>query len=101
MLLGKAQEPLSVSKSGQAAGNMIMWCDHRAQAQADRLRCSDSSAVARVVRGAGGYLSPELDVPKLMWLNETYGAAWIERVASRSSSSTSSHSSAPARSRGR
>ena len=36
--------------------------------------------MARVVRGAGEHLSPKLDVPKLMWLNETYGAAWIERV---------------------
>ena len=40
---------------------------------------SDSPAVARVVRGAGGNLSPELDVPKLMLLKETY-AAWMERV---------------------
>ena len=56
---------------------MIMWCDHRA---ADRLRRSDSPAVARVVRGSGGHLSHELDVPKLIWLNETYGAAWMERV---------------------
>ena len=77
MLLDKARQPLSVSKSGQAARNVIMWCDHRA---ADRLRRSDSPAVARVVRGAGGHLSPELEVPKLMWLNETYGAAWMERV---------------------
>lgn len=50
--------------------NVIMWCDHRAQAQADRLNRSDSPAIARVVRGAGGHLSPELDVPKLVWLNE-------------------------------
>ena len=35
--------------------------------------------MARVVRGAGGHLSPELDVPKLMLLKETY-AAWMERV---------------------
>ena len=96
VLLDKARQPLSVSKSGtclrcvlrsyadstgiidggpvhcagQAARNVIMWCDHRAQAQADRLRRSDSPAVAHVVRGAGGHLSPELDVPKLMWLNE-------------------------------
>ena len=32
------------------------------------------------MRGAGEHLSPEVNVPKLMWLNETYGAAWMERV---------------------
>ena len=54
-----------------------MWCDHSA---ADRLRAA-KPAVARFVRGAGGHLSPELDVPKLMLLKETYGyAAWMERV---------------------
>ena len=35
--------------------------------------------MARVVRGAGGHLSPELDVPKLMLLKTTY-AAWMELV---------------------
>ena len=40
---------------------------------------SDSPAVARVVRGVGGHLSPGLDMPKLMLLKETY-AAWMERV---------------------
>ena len=73
MLLDKARQPLSVYKSGQAARNVIMRCGQPAQAQ--RLACR-----GRVVRGAGGYLSPELYVPKLMWLNETYGAVWMERV---------------------
>ena len=54
-----------------------MWCNHRA---ADRLRRSESPAVARIVRGAGEHMSLEVDVPKLMWLNETHGAAWMERV---------------------
>ena len=31
------------------------------------------------MRGAGGHLSPELDVPKLMFLKERY-AAWMERM---------------------
>ena len=77
MLLDKARQPHSVSNSGQAARNVIMWCDKRA---VDLFRRSDSPAVARVVRGVGGHLSPERDVPKIMWLNETFGAAWMERV---------------------
>ena len=107
VLLDKTRQPLSVSKSGMclrcvllsyadstrildgrrvhcaghAARNVIMWCDHRAQAQADRLGRSDSPAVARVVRGAGGHLSPELDVPKLMWLNEVLLRTYLTRHA--------------------
>ena len=97
VLLDKARQLLSVSKSSQAARNVTMWCDHRA---ADRLRRSDSPAVARVVRGAGEHLPPEVDVPKLMAQRRTVLRGW-SAWASRSSSSTSSHLSAPARSRGR
>ena len=56
--------------AGDAVLNVIMWCDHRAQAQADRLNRSDSPSVAALVRNAGGRVSPGIDVPKLMWLNE-------------------------------
>ena len=53
---------------------------HPSHTAADRLRRSDSPVVAHVVRGVGEHLSPELGVPKIMWFNETYGAAWMERV---------------------
>lgn len=56
--------------AGQASRNVIMWCDRRAKAQADRLNRSDSPAVAPLVRSVGGRVSPGIDVPKLMWLNE-------------------------------
>ena len=52
-----------------------MWCDH----SAGSAQGSDSPAMARVVRNARWQLSPEFDVPKLMFLKETY-AAWMEPI---------------------
>ena len=96
LLAGAARQPLSVSKSGQAARNVIMWCDHRA---ADRLRRS----VCRGARRARCRRTPVAQTRR----TQTHVAQRDVRCcvdgacASRSSSSTSSHSSAPARSRGR
>ena len=62
---------------GNGAGSAVAQSDHLVRPQLGRP--AQSSDVARVVRGAGGHLSPELDVPKLMLLKETY-AAWMELV---------------------
>ena len=54
-------------------GSAVAHSDHVVRPQRGRpAQGSDSPAVARVVRGAGGHLSPELDVPKLILLKETY-----------------------------
>ena len=74
---------------------------HPLHAAADRLRRSDSPVVAHVVRGVDEDLSPELGVHKIMWFNERYDATWMERVGLALELSTSSHTSAPTRSRDR
>jgi D-ribulokinase len=73
--LGDADRPLSVSRSGDPRRNVIVWMDHRAIAQAERI----SRTGHAVLRHVGGIISPEMETPKLLWLKEhlpeTYAAA--------------------------
>ncbi|MFD1626300.1 FGGY-family carbohydrate kinase [Azospirillum griseum] len=50
----------------------IVWMDHRAIAQAEE--CSATGA--EVLRFLGGRMSPEMEIPKLMWLKRHRPDAW-------------------------
>jgi D-ribulokinase len=75
VVLDGAGNPLSVSLSGDPRRNIIVWMDHRAIPQADRI----SATGDEVLRHVGGIISPEMETPKLLWLKEhlpaTYNAA--------------------------
>ena len=75
VVLDGAGNPLSVSLSGDPHRNIIVWMDHRAIPQADRI----SATGDEVLRHVGGIISPEMETPKLLWLKEhlpaTYHAA--------------------------
>jgi D-ribulokinase len=75
VVLDGAGDPLSVSLSGDPRRNIIVWMDHRAIPQADRI----SATGDEVLRHVGGIISPEMETPKLLWLKEhlpdTYHAA--------------------------
>ncbi len=64
VVLDPQGEPLTVSASGEAQRNVIVWMDHRATAEA-RLINETEDAVLRYV---GGSISPEMEMPKLLWL---------------------------------
>ncbi|KYH00439.1 FGGY-family carbohydrate kinase [Bradyrhizobium sp. DOA1] len=64
VVLDKAGEPVTVSASGDPQRNVIVWMDHRATAEA-RLINETEDAVLRYV---GGSISPEMEMPKLLWL---------------------------------
>ena len=64
VVLDRQGEPLTVSASGEAQRNVIVWMDHRAVAEA-RLINETEDAVLRYV---GGSISPEMEMPKLLWL---------------------------------
>ncbi|QQO21194.1 FGGY-family carbohydrate kinase [Bradyrhizobium diazoefficiens] len=64
VVLNRQGEPLTVSASGDAQRNVIVWMDHRATAEA-RLINETEDAVLRYV---GGSISPEMEMPKLLWL---------------------------------
>jgi FGGY-family pentulose kinase len=64
--------PLSVSTAGGNNWDTIVWLDHRALAQADACTATGH----RVLDFIGGVMSPEMAVPKLMWLKRNMPESW-------------------------
>lgn len=64
--------PVSLSPTGRDAQNVIVWMDHRAVAQAERINRTKHP----VLRYVGGVISPEMETPKLLWLKENMPDAW-------------------------
>jgi FGGY-family pentulose kinase len=64
--------PVSVSPGGEPARNVIVWMDHRALEQAERINRGDHA----VLRYVGGVISPEMETPKLLWLKENAPSAF-------------------------
>lgn len=62
--LGADDAPVSVSPSGHPAQNVIVWMDHRAVAEAEAINGTKHP----VLRYVGGVISPEMQMPKLLWL---------------------------------
>lgn len=53
--------PVTVSWSGDSRRNVIVWMDHRAVNQSERINASNSP----VLQYCGGSLSPEMEPPKV------------------------------------
>uniref|UniRef100_A0A803N4I5 FGGY carbohydrate kinase domain-containing protein n=1 Tax=Chenopodium quinoa TaxID=63459 RepID=A0A803N4I5_CHEQI len=64
--------PVTVSWSGDSRRNVIVWMDHRAVKQAERINASNSP----VLQYCGGSLSPEMEPPKLLWVKENLKESW-------------------------
>jgi D-ribulokinase len=62
--LDAAANPLTVSTSGDDRRNVIVWMDHRAIAEARFVNDTHDD----VLRYVGGSISPEMEIPKLLWL---------------------------------
>jgi D-ribulokinase len=75
VVLDAEGRPLTVSGSGDERRNVIVWMDHRAIAEARRVNETQDD----VLRYVGGSISPEMEIPKLLWLKRhlpsTYRAA--------------------------
>ncbi|TKT82700.1 FGGY-family carbohydrate kinase [Aquamicrobium sp. LC103] len=63
---------LSASTGGEDRWDTIAWLDHRALAEADECTASGHG----VLDHAGGVMSPEMQVPKLMWLSRRLPESW-------------------------
>ncbi|KAB2600179.1 hypothetical protein D8674_010450 [Pyrus ussuriensis x Pyrus communis] len=64
--------PVTVSWSGDSRRNIIVWMDHRAVEQAERINSRNST----VLQYCGGALSPEMQPPKLLWVKENLPESW-------------------------
>jgi FGGY-family pentulose kinase len=74
--LDDAGAPVSLSPTGNSEQNVIVWMDHRAIAQAERINRTRHP----VLRYIGGVISPEMETPKLLWVKENLPAAWKKTV---------------------
>ncbi|MCG9787252.1 FGGY-family carbohydrate kinase [Vibrio mediterranei] len=72
VVLDKKGQPLSVSPTGRREQNVVMWMDHRAIPQADRINATEHPVLAYV----GNRISPEMQTPKLLWLKQNMPNTW-------------------------
>ena len=76
VVLGPDGAALPVGPSEDPARDIIVWMDHRAVDQAERINAIGHD----VLRYVGGTISPEMETPKLLWLKENrrpiFDVAW-------------------------
>jgi FGGY-family pentulose kinase len=70
--LDPEDRPASVSTTGEAPWNVVVWLDHRAIAEAEACTATGHP----VLDSLGGTMSPEMEIPKLMWLKRHLPQAW-------------------------
>ena len=70
--LDASNQPITVSPTREAEQNVILWMDHRAIEQAERINSTGHAAL----RSLGGSISPEMQAPKLLWLKEHLPDTW-------------------------
>jgi FGGY-family pentulose kinase len=64
--------PVTVSTTQRDEWNVVMWADHRALAEAEEITATRHRALDYV----GGTMSPEMELPKLLWLKRHLPQAW-------------------------
>ena len=62
--LDEVDQPVSVSPTKEPFQNIIVWMDHRAMKETDEINRTGDEVLEYV----GGKVSPEMEIPKLMWL---------------------------------
>jgi FGGY-family pentulose kinase len=76
VVLGENGAPLPVGDPRHPERNIMVWMDHRALEQSERINASGH----RVLDYVGGRISPEMETPKLLWLKENrpevFDSAW-------------------------
>jgi FGGY-family pentulose kinase len=65
-------EPISVSLAGGRQFDTIVWLDHRALREADFCTTTEHG----VLEYSGQFMSPEMEMPKLMWLKKNLPHIW-------------------------
>ncbi|RKK05652.1 ribulokinase [Pseudoroseomonas wenyumeiae] len=70
--LDAAGDPVSISQDGEPEQDTVVWMDHRAAAEAERINAGGHD----VLRYVGGRVSLEMQTPKLLWLKHHLPEAW-------------------------
>jgi FGGY-family pentulose kinase len=72
VVLGEGDDPVTVSPTGEARQNIIVWMDHRAVEEAEVINETNHP----VLQYVGGTISPEMETPKLLWLKKHLPESW-------------------------
>ncbi len=72
VLVGIKGEALPLFENEDGVCDTLAWFDHRAETEAEELSATDDPAV----RHSGGSISPEMQVPKLLWLKRNRPDLW-------------------------
>jgi FGGY-family pentulose kinase len=64
--------PVTASTTGDDRWNVVMWADHRATAEAAEINATGH----KVLDYVGGTMSPEMELPKLLWLKRHLPRSW-------------------------
>ncbi|UFN46906.1 FGGY-family carbohydrate kinase [Roseomonas sp. OT10] len=72
VLVDAAGRPVSASTTGEDRWNVVMWADHRAETEAVEITATGH----RVLDFLGGVMSPEMHLPKLLWLKRHAPESW-------------------------
>lgn len=68
----ETNKPVSLSTTKNEKQNVILWMDHRAIEQANRI----NEGKYEVLKYVGGVISPEMETPKLLWIKENLPEIW-------------------------
>lgn len=73
VVLDQNLKPVTVNQdTGEDRLNIIMWMDHRAKEEADRINSQEH----KVLKYVGSRISLEMQIPKLMWLKKHMPKTW-------------------------
>ncbi len=70
--LDAEDRPVTVSPSSDDRWNVILWMDHRATEEAERVNATGH----RALKYLGGRISPEMAIPKLRWIKTHLPRTW-------------------------
>lgn len=72
VVLDEAGAPVPIDGAGDPEQDVVVWMDHRAEREADRINETGHT----VLRYVGGRISLEMQTPKLLWLRTHMPDAW-------------------------
>ncbi|XP_034949269.1 FGGY carbohydrate kinase domain-containing protein [Chelonus insularis] len=72
VLLDESGQPVTASVTGDDKRNVILWLDHRAEAEANFINMMGHN----ILKYVGGKISLEMEIPKILWLKKNLPKSW-------------------------